>query len=499
MSEKINEYSEENRDRVPAKTPEETMETRVEEAIGLLKSMSNALDALVYYATPSRSPGTAGLEKSIGSSLTQLGSGLSENQIKGSEMTLAERDDLSTRRQSSAPVTPVEQNPKFSRRQLKQKVAGLSGDLGSDVEVESELTDKRRHTKSDEPILSPRKQGYGIASDRYKPQTNVSMARGMGDPHTRFGKWAQDAPIRQDIRAANYAQRTGAEGDAEYKSVVRGGDDYVRSRATQATGRRGGKRADVAMTTGDQGYELGQVGLSTGPLGRMRYRYAGKDPTGTVTTGFRLPWRAERAKAAIRQAPSAHAPRGGLEEATQIKGTELKQIVAEELEKILYEQQKHALGGPSNPYEKYSMPNLVSLTGDTPEDIVQEMQEAGIEITDETAARAAMNAGVVDDDLPDFVDAIMEIAHHGDIMLHEGRSARVRASWKSPLSEPLYEMIEQSVEASGISGLGKMWEYDRILVDEVDEWFAEGHFGEDSEEFERAKMEVFQYVKAMFP
>ena len=262
MSKKINEYSEEVRERSPAKTPEETMETRVEEAIDLLKSMSNALDALVYYATPSRSPGTAGLEKSIGSSLTQLGSGLSENQIKGSE---------------------------------------------------------------------------------------------------------------------------------------------------------------------------------------------------------------------------------------------LKQIVAEELEKILYEQQKHALGGPSNPYEKYSMPNLVSLTGDTPEDIVQEMQEAGIEITDETAARAAMNAGVVDDDLPDFVDAIMEIAHHGDIMLHEGRSARVRASWKSPLSEPLYEMIEQSVEASGISGLGKMWEYDRILVDEVDGWFAEGHFGEDPEEFERAKMEVFQYVKAMFP
>jgi hypothetical protein len=137
-------------------------------------------------------------------------------------LELAERDDLASRRKSSAPVTPVEQKPEFSRRQLKQKVAGLSGDLGSDVEVESELTDKRRHTKSDEPILSPSEQGYGIASDRYKPQTNVSMARGMGDSHTRFGKWAQDAPIRQDIRAANYAQRTGAEGDAEYKSVAHG-------------------------------------------------------------------------------------------------------------------------------------------------------------------------------------------------------------------------------------------------------------------------------------
>ena len=83
--------------------------------------------------------------------------------------------------------------------------------------------------------------------------------------------------------------------------------------------------------------------------------------------------------------------------------------------------------------------------------------------------------------------------------INEGMSDRVRASWKSPLSEPLYEMMEESIEASGITGLGKMWEYDRILVEDVDQWFASGHFGEDKEEFERAKMEVFQYVKAMFP
>lgn len=329
MSKKINEYSEEVRERSPAKTPEETMETRVEEAIDLLKSMSNALDALVYYATPSRSPGTAGLEKSIGSSLTQLGSGLSENQIKGSELKQIVAEELANmmREYRANPSRPQD-------RSFWQKIR-----------------DDRRHRRQErEP---PRVSGFG--------------------------------PSR--------------------------------------------------------------------------------------------------------------------EERIQSAGKEIAADVADSIEGLagLEEQQKHALGGPSNPYEKYSMSNLVSLTGDTPEDIVQEMQEAGIEITDETAARAAMNAGVVDDDLPDFVDAIMEIAHHGDTMLHEGRSARVRASWKSPLSEPLYEMIEQSVEASGISGLGKMWEYDRILVDEVDEWFAEGHFGEDPEEFERAKMEVFQYVKAMFP
>ena len=102
------------------------------------------------------------------------------------------------------------------------------------------------------------------------------------------------------------------------------------------------------------------------------------------------------------------------------------------------------------------------------------------------------------------VDALIEYTIPGNQIrngkpISEGMSDRVRASWESPLSEPLYKMMEESIEASGITGLGKMWEYDRILVEDVDQWFALGHFGEDREEFERAKMEVFQYVKAMFP
>jgi len=99
------------------------------------------------------------------------------------------------------------------------------------------------------------------------------------------------------------------------------------------------------------------------------------------------------------------------------------------------------------------------------------------------------------------IDALVEYTTPGNHTrsgksISEGMSDRVRASWKSPLSEPLYEMME---EANKATGLGKMWEYDRILVEDVDQWFASGYFGEDKEEFERAKMEVFQYVKAMFP
>ena len=35
------------------------------------------------------------------------------------------------------------------------------------------------------------------------------------------------------------------------------------------------------------------------------------------------------------------------------------------------------------------------------------MIESGVSVTDETASDAALNAGVLDDDLPDFVDAIV--------------------------------------------------------------------------------------------
>jgi len=375
MSNKINEYHDD-----PGPGRKESIKDPNREVIDLLKSMNNALDALVYYATPSRGPGDhRGLEKSIGSVLTKLGN---IKEIKGSDP--------------------------------KQRVEERYG-----------LRQDQRATK---------RQPANVRS-------SVTDVMSQGSNRDLLGR-------------------------SEYRADVEQGDIGTSERTTQGTG-----------TTPRTSAELWQGG-ELDAVRRPGMQDVSGDEWTTAMTDL-----------------SGH----GFAESTQIKGSELKQIVAEELEKNLYEQQKHALGGPSNPYEKYSIPNLVSLTGDTPEDIVQEMQEAGIEITDETAARAAMNAGVVDDDLPDFVDAIMEIAHHGDTMLHEGRSNRVRARWKSPLSEPLYEMIEQSVEASGIGGLGKMWEYDRILVDEVDEWFAEGHFGEDPEEFERAKMEVFQYVKAMFP
>ena len=87
---KLNEYSDD-----PVHTsPRDEEQDHRKEMISLLKSMSNALDALVYYATPSRGPAKPGIEKSLGSSLTQL-TGLGEaTQIKGSELKQIVAEEL---------------------------------------------------------------------------------------------------------------------------------------------------------------------------------------------------------------------------------------------------------------------------------------------------------------------------------------------------------------------------------------------------------------------
>ena len=99
MSRKIKEYAGEpaaGREPRTAKSPEEEAQDKRSEMVDLLKSMSNALDALVYYATPSRGIAKPGVEKSIGSSLTQLGS-VSEAKQVVKEQQVNWRDHIGTR------------------------------------------------------------------------------------------------------------------------------------------------------------------------------------------------------------------------------------------------------------------------------------------------------------------------------------------------------------------------------------------------------------------
>jgi len=94
VSDKLNEYADDPA-RPGKRIEKDDASIQRREMIDLLQSMTNALDALVYYATPSRGPGLPGIEKSIGSSLTQLASGeLKESQIKGSELKQIVAEEL---------------------------------------------------------------------------------------------------------------------------------------------------------------------------------------------------------------------------------------------------------------------------------------------------------------------------------------------------------------------------------------------------------------------
>ena len=81
----------------------------------------------------------------------------------------------------------------------------------------------------------------------------------------------------------------------------------------------------------------------------------------------------------------------------------LNHMIKEELGRLLREGGLGLMG-------HYMGPSLVTAAGDTPEEIAQEIISSGQEVTDRTAGQAAVEAGVLDDDLPDFVDAIMVAA-----------------------------------------------------------------------------------------
>lgn len=81
---------------------------------------------------------------------------------------------------------------------------------------------------------------------------------------------------------------------------VAGGD--VRYRKQTGAGRRGKQSSDVFLQRQAGGGDAGRVGVST-PSG-MKYKRAEVSPEGEVTTDFRNPFRARRAKQAIAATPS---------------------------------------------------------------------------------------------------------------------------------------------------------------------------------------------------
>jgi len=111
----------------------------------------------------------------------------------------------------------------------------------------------------------------------------------------------------------------------------------------------------------------------------------------------------------------------------KIKGLELERIIREQLRALLGE------GGFAG---HYLGPNLVTAAGDTPEDIAKEMLESGQEITEETVTQAALDAGVLDDDLPDFIDAIIDILQDEDWESQVWKDAAAQGGAQRPSHRP---------------------------------------------------------------
>lgn len=117
----------------------------------------------------------------------------------------------------------------------------------------------------------------------------------------------------------------------------------------------------------------------------------------------------------------------------KIKGSELKQMIKEELIKLIKE------GGMYQPGRAVSgigRSMLVTAAGDTPEDIAREMLESGQEITEETVTEAALDAGVLDDDLPDFIDAIINTLQDEDWESQVWKDASAQRGAQRPSHRP---------------------------------------------------------------
>ena len=120
----------------------------------------------------------------------------------------------------------------------------------------------------------------------------------------------------------------------------------------------------------------------------------------------------------------------------KIKGFELKQMVAEEFQKLMKEGGAGGMYQPGRAVSGIERSMLMTAAGDTPEDIAKEMLESGQEITEETVTQAALDAGVLDDDLPDFIDAIINTLQDEDWESQVWKDASAQRGAQRPSHRP---------------------------------------------------------------
>ena len=137
-------------------------------------------------------------------------------------------------------------------------------------------------------------EGEGMKNDKFNNEDQI-LAQNLRGPVGVQDKITTEQRMRTGKKNINRITQEGAQ------TNVSGGD--VRYRKQTGAGRRGKQSSDVFLQRQGDGGDAGRVGVSPF-LGGMKYKRAEVSPEGEVTTDFRNPFRAKRAKQAIAATPS---------------------------------------------------------------------------------------------------------------------------------------------------------------------------------------------------
>tara|TARA_R100000234_G_scaffold77726_1_gene48481 strand:- start:677 stop:1144 length:468 start_codon:yes stop_codon:yes gene_type:complete len=146
-------------------------------------------------------------------------------------------------------------------------------------------------------------EGEGMKRSKFQGDDKIlaqNLARKIekGNPRRSIG--VQDTITTEQQMGAGYPKinRITQEGT---QTNVAGGD--VRYRKQMGGGRSGKESSYVSLQRQAGGGDVGRVGVSTFG-GQMKFKGAEVSPEGEITTRFRNPFRAKRAKKAIAATPA---------------------------------------------------------------------------------------------------------------------------------------------------------------------------------------------------
>jgi hypothetical protein len=109
-------------------------------------------------------------------------------------------------------------------------------------------------------------------------------------------------------------------------------------------------------------------------------------------------------------------------------------------------------------------PNLETASGYTPEDIAHELIQGGAKLTEQAVEQAVLQAGVLDDDIPDFVDAVIDV-----IMQNKGSEMILPEGDKRGLWDNIHAKRKEGRPAAkkGEKGYPKTLDIEESMISQI--------------------------------